>query len=292
MSWRTVVVKNRCKLSYKNDYMIIFNDGKEKTLHISEIGTLIIENTATTITTYLLCELVRYKVKIIFCDHKRNPFGELVPYYGSYNTSKQMRKQSQWTEERKKLAWQNIIQQKISQQKAVVDKEIKDHVPSAILQEFLKGVELGDTTNREAHAAKLYFKTLFGLRFSRDSSSDINAALNYGYAILLSAFNREINACGYATTMGVNHCNEYNPFNLTCDLMESFRPIVDREVYRMRSFAFDDFFKDRLVEVLNHKVKIQGKEQYVSNAIEIYVKAFFRAMDEDGAIELPEYTIL
>lgn len=291
MSWRTVVVKNRCKLSYKNDYMVIFSDGKEKVLHISEIGTLIIENTATVITTYLLCELARFKVKVIFCDHKRNPFGEIVPYYGAYNTSKQLKKQSQWQQDQKDAVWQKIVFQKISQQANVIKLELKDHVPSGILTEFAKTIKPGDKTNREAHAAKLYFKTLFGLKFSRDSDSDINAALNYGYAVLLSAFNREINSCGYSTTMGVNHSNEYNPFNLTCDLMEPFRPLIDREVYGLRSFAFDDFVKSRLIDVLNHKVVIFSKEQFVSNAIEIYVREFFKSM-EDKKVDLPDYKML
>lgn len=291
MSWRTVVVKNRCKLSYKNDYMVIFSDGKEKILHISEIGTLIIENTATTITSYLLYELSKFKVKVIFCDHKRNPFGELVPYYGAYNTSKQMKKQSLWSQNQKDLIWKRIIDQKISQQANLIEKDIKDSVSSGILREFAKDITPGDKTNREAHAAKLYFKTLFGINFSRDSSSDVNAALNYGYAVLLSAFNREVNACGYSTTMGVKHSNEYNPFNLTCDLMESFRPVFDREVYKLRSFAFDDFVKSRLIDVLNHKVIIFGKEQFLSNAIEIYVREFFRSMDEEG-VNLPDFEIL
>ena len=106
MSWRTVIVKNRCKLSYKNDYMLIISDGKEKALHISEIGTLIIENTAVNITAYLLCELARYKVKIIFCNHQRNPYSEIIPYYGAHNASKQMRLQSQWPQATKDKIWQ------------------------------------------------------------------------------------------------------------------------------------------------------------------------------------------
>lgn len=292
MSWRTVIVKNRCKLSYKNDYMLIISDGKEKALHISEIGTLIIENTAVNLTAYLLCELSRYKVKIIFCDHQRNPYSEIIPYYGAHNASKQMRRQSQWTQSTKDCIWQRIITQKIIKQAQVVYKETANQTTCEILMNFATSVLPGDTTNREAHAAKLYFKELFGPQFSRDSSSDINAALNYGYAILLSAFNREITSAGYSTTMGVNHCNEYNPFNLTCDLMEPFRPIVDREVYKCRSFAFDDFFKSRLIDILNHKVVILGKEQFLSNAINIYVKLFFRAMEENREEELPEYELI
>lgn len=291
MSWRTVIVKNRCKLSYKNDYMLIISDGSEKALHISEIGTLIIENTAVNLTAYLLCELARYKVKIIFCDHQRNPYSEIIPYYGAHNASKQMRRQSQWPQSTKDCIWQRIITQKIIKQAQVVYKKTANQTTCEILMNFATSVLPGDTTNREAHAAKLYFKELFGPQFSRDSSSDINAALNYGYAILLSAFNREITAAGYSTTMGVNHCNEYNPFNLTCDLMEPFRPVVDREVYKCWSFAFDDFFKSRLIDILNHKVVILGKEQFLSNAINIYVKLFFRAMEESSEKELPEYDL-
>lgn len=292
MSWRTVIVKNRCKLSYKNDYMLIISDGKEKALHISEIGTLIIENTAVNITAYLLCELARYKVKIIFCDHQRNPYGEIIPYYGAHNASKQMRRQSQWPQTTKDKIWQRIVAQKIIKQAQVVYRETANQESCETLMNFAASVLPGDTTNREAHAAKFYFKELFGPQFSRDNSSDINAALNYGYAILLSAFNREITSAGYSTTMGVNHCNEYNPFNLTCDLMEPFRPVVDREVYKCRSFAFDDFFKSRLIEVLNHKVMILNKEQFLSNAISIYVKLFFRAMEENREEELPEYELI
>ena len=186
--------------------MLIISDGKEKALHISEIGTLIIENTAVNITAYLLCELARYKVKIIFCDHQRNPYSEIIPYYGAHNTSKQMRRQSQWTQSNKDEIWQIIIAQKIIKQAQVVYRETTNQTSQTsceMLMNFAASVLPGDTTNREAHAAKLYFKELFGPQFSRDSSSDINAALNYGYAILLSAFNREITAAGYSTTMGL-----------------------------------------------------------------------------------------
>ena len=263
MSWRTVIVKNRCKLSYKNDYMLIISDGKEKALHISEIGTLIIEDTAVNITAYLLCELARYKVKIIFCDHQRNPYSEIIPYYGAHNASKQMHRQSQWPQASKDKIWQRIVAQKIIKQAQVIYRETANQTSCEMLMNFAASVLPGDTTNREAHAAKLYLKELFGPQFSRDSSSDINAALNYGYAILLSAFNREITSAGYSTTMGVNHCNEYNPFNLTCDLMEPFRPIV-----------------------------ILDKEQFLSNAINIYVKLFFRVMEEGSDKDLPEYELM
>lgn len=292
MSWRTVVVKNRCKLSYKNDYIIIRSDDGEKTLHASEVGVLIIENTAVSLTAYLLCELSKFKIKVVFCDHKRNPYGEITPYYGAHNASKKIKQQSQWPADRKALFWQKIVQQKITAQADVLEKETQAGAVVATLRQYVNDVQLGDVTNREAHAAKIYFKALFGEKFSRDSSSDINAALNYGYAILLSSFNREITASGYVTTIGVNHCNEYNPFNLTCDLMEPFRPLIDRQVYALRQFAFDDFFKSKLVEVLDHKVSFDSQQQYVSNAIGLYTQRFFRAFEDDDSTVLKDITLL
>ena len=112
--------------------------------------------------------------------------------------------------------------------------------------------------NREGHAAKVYFNSLFGKGFSRDDMSSVNAALNYGYGILLSNFNKEIVADGYLTQLGIKHINEYNPFNLTCDLMEPFRVLVDEIVYNNIEKTFDKDFKLLLVDVLNKKVMYVG----------------------------------
>lgn len=87
LSWRTIVVQSHVKLSYKNDYMI--SRGEDvKMVHLSEINTIIIDSTQVSVTSYLLCELVKRKIKVIFCDEKRNPCSELMPYYGTYNSSK------------------------------------------------------------------------------------------------------------------------------------------------------------------------------------------------------------
>lgn len=278
MTWRTVVVRNRCKLSYKDDYLTVFGE-KEAVIHLSEINTLLVENTAVNLTAYLLCELNKRKIKVIFCDHNRNPYGEIVPYHGAHNASKKLRLQSSWRPDVKAEIWQKIIHQKITNQANLLEKLNAEKETVDLINGYLSEIQPGDVTNREAHAAKVYFRALFGEKFSRDSDSDINAALNYGYSILLSAFNREISASGYNTAIGVNHTNEFNPFNLTSDLMEPFRPFVDELVYKHRVFAFDDFFKERLVNILNHKVEIEEKKQFLTNAVSIYVNSFFRCME-------------
>lgn len=147
---------------------------------------------------------------------------------------------------------------------------------------YANELQPNDITNREGHAAKVFFNSLFGKGFSRDEECDINSALNYGYSILLSNFNKEIISCGYLTQIGMKHKNEFNPFNLTSDLMEPFRPIVDELVYASINEKFDSDYKMKLIDLMNKKVKIDGKEQYLNNAIAIYVQSVFKAIDNNA----------
>ena len=107
MSWRTVVISNSAKLDYKMGYMIVRQDKITK-IHISEIAILLIESTAVSFTASLLAELTKQKVKVIFCDEKRNPSSELIPYYGSHDTSSKIRTQVAWEKETKRLIWTEI----------------------------------------------------------------------------------------------------------------------------------------------------------------------------------------
>ena len=278
MSWRTVVITNTCKLSYKNNYMIIKND-KLEMIHLSEINTLVIDTTTVSITSYLLCELVNRKIKVIFCDEKRNPISELVPYYGAHNTSKKILQQIKFKEETKNLVWSEIVKFKIINQAKILQNNKNRGVDK--LLSYVEEVKPGDITNREGHAAKVYFNLLFGNTFSRDLVIDTNFALNYGYSILLSTFNKEIVSKGYLTQLGINHKNEFNFFNLSCDLMEPFRPLVDDVVYKNKDKYFDANYKVTLINILNQKIKFDGKEQYVNNAVTLYVKNVFDALEKD-----------
>ena len=136
-----------------------------------------------------------------FCDEKRNPSAELVGYYGSHDTTEKIRRQINWTDETKALVWTEIVREKIRQQREVL---LRHGLSEAqLLEKYLDSVELNDVTNREGHAARVYFRALFGSDFSRGSDDCVNAALNYGYSILLSAFNRDIVANGYITQLGM-----------------------------------------------------------------------------------------
>ena len=143
----------------------------------------------------------------------------------------------------------------------------------------------------EGHAAKVYFNALFGLNFTRTEDNFINAALNYGYSIILSAFTREVVANGYITQLGLFHDNMFNQFNLASDLMEPFRILVDREVTEMKLLQFEHEEKMQLVNILNQEIQIDGKTQYVNNAIKIYCKSVFDALEEDDSSLIRFYGI-
>ena len=280
MSWRTIVITGNAKLDYKMDYMMVRKSDMTTRIYIGEIGMLIIESTAISLTTMLLCELTKHKIKIVFCDENHNPQSELAPYYGSHDTSAKIRNQIQWSEEVKENIWTEIVSEKIRQQSIHLKKNNLE-VKANTLTKYLKEIELGDKTNREGHAAKVYFNALFGTDFSRSKECAINAALNYGYGILLSCFNREIITNGYITQLGLFHNNMFNQFNLSCDLMEPFRILVNQIVVQNKPEKFEREEKLDFIYMLEDEVLIDGKHQYVSNAIKIYCRSVFDALNEN-----------
>ena len=282
MSWRTVVVSSSAKLDYQMGYLVVRKDTTTK-IHLGEIRTLMIESTAVSLTAALLSELVKKKVKVIFCDEKRNPSSELMPYYGSHDCSLKIKRQIAWTDDIKGAVWTEIVYEKIRQQKYLLQEYGK--VEAELLQGYLEAITYGDATNREGHAAKVYFNALFGKDFTRTDDLLINTALNYGYSILLSAFNREIVLNGYLTQLGLFHDNMFNRFNLASDLMEPFRPLVDYMVLQMTLVEFERIQKMELVNLMNKEVIINDRCELISNAIKIYCKSVFDAL-EDGDVSL------
>lgn len=280
MSWRVVVISKRAKLDLQLGCLVVRSDEVTK-IHLGEISTLMIESTAVSLTTSLLAELTRRKIKVIFCDEKRNPSSELVSYYGSHDTSNKIRKQIAWKKKTKEAIWTEIVTEKIRKQKELL--EFLGKGETKLLSSYIREIKWNDETNREGHAAKVYFNALFGMDFTRTEENDINAALNYGYSIILSAFTREITANGYLTQLGIFHDNMFNQFNLASDFMEPFRILVDREVKKMKMLEFGQEEKMQLVNILNQEIYIDGKTQYVNNAIKIYVKSIFDALNEDDS---------
>ena len=279
MTWRTVVIREREKLDYSLNFMTVRQEAGVKKISLGEIYMVIVENTAVSLTAVLLNELVKNKIKVIFCDEKRNPSSELIQYYGSHDTSLKYKNQLEWSKESKERIWTRIVYEKVFNQMQFLKKLNKEEYK--LLEQYLSELEWNDSSNREGFAAKVYFNALYGMEFSRNKECFINAALDYGYSIILSAFNREIVSSGYFTQLGLCHRNPFNKFNLSSDFMEPFRILIDEEVYNLEGTEFTKDHKNKLINILNKTVVIDDKNQTVANAIKIYCRSLFSALVEN-----------
>ena len=287
MSWRVVIVGSRAKLELKLGYLVV-RTNETRRVHLDEISVLIIENTGSTVSSALLEALWKRKIAVLFCDAEYNPGAMLTPCYGGYDSSANVLSQISWNQEIKDDVWAEIIKEKIRKQAECLDHYNLEGGEK--LYSYVDGVKPGDVTNREGQAAKVYFNSLMGHAFSRSDENVINACLNYGYAIILSAVNREIVANGYITQLGINHRNPFNRFNLGSDLMEPFRPLVDMKALSLPlEERFTSEQKHILVDLLNDTIVVRGKRTTVLNGISLYVRSVFNALNFKDVSELMFY---
>ena len=285
MGWRSVIITQHAKLTYSMQMMIVQTRDGINQIPIEDINLLLVSTTQAVITSALISKLAQNQTKVIFVDEKGNPIVETAVYYPGTRNMAKLTKQFNWDEHLKEVLWTKIVSQKIKNQIAVL---ANYHLNKDEVQDELDQLEINDESNREAIAARKYFMLLFDKNFVRRDTSAINAALDYGYAILLSSFNREIVMNGYLTYFGIHHCSQENPFNLASDLMEPFRPFVDYWVKaheKIKELTPD--IKYGLVELLSLEIKFNGKKTLLTNAITVYVRECLKFLSGDSK-ELPE----
>ena len=269
MAFRTIIIKNRCKLEYSLNYLICRKQDEDIKVLLDEIKTIVIDSLQVSITSYLISEIASRNIKIVFSDMKHNPSCEIIPYQGNAYSYRHIKEQISFPKSLKDYLWQQIIKEKINNQANIL-KETGHNDSYEKLISFKDEVDLGDISNREGHSAKVYFNTLFGKDFSRNKESLINKFLNYGYSIILSTLNREIVIHGFLPEIGIHHIGESNPFNLACDLMEPLRQIIDYMV--VSNEVNNDNYIEKLVGVLQKTVFYQNKTIILENAIHLYVE--------------------
>ncbi len=156
MTWRVVVIDNRAKLELKLSHLVVRQDGnKVRKIYLKDISHIIVNTTEASITFALLNEIVKNKIKLIFCDEKRNPSAEVAPFYSSYNTSEKIRMQMKWDEYIKGEVWRLIVKKKIKNQMFLLKNNKKNEYK--MLENYITEVGFNDQTNREGHAAKVFF---------------------------------------------------------------------------------------------------------------------------------------
>ncbi len=289
LKFRTVVIENPARLGYESGYMVVRTSDSQVRVHLSEIQMVLVASQQSHISAYLLGQLAAAKISLIVVDEKANPVGQFLPLCGAHNMSKRLREQLEWGEVIKKQVWRFIVQDKISKQAGVLLEN--DYVNEAkLLMDISRSVRSGDSDNREAYAARIYFETLFGQGFTRSVPCPVNAALNYGYAIILSAVNREIVSRGYLMQLGIHHRSEFNRFNLGCDFMESFRPLIDSCVLGFSSDGFGSDEKHLLQSILSMEVYYSGGRFALKSVIGQFVGECTKTLNLDKPIsELISY---
>lgn len=224
MGFRNIKIDSHVKLSIKNQQLNIETDIARQ-IPLEDINCIIIENQTVTVSAYLLQKMADMGIAVYVCDEKHLPNAVLLPMVRHSRHFKILKYQIEAGKPLQKRLWQQIVVQKIRNQALCLAYLELDG--SEELMKMCKEVQSGDRTHVEAKAAAFYFKSLYGLGFSRGNDHIINAALNYGYAIVRGLIARSIVCYGLEPSIGVFHHSELNNFNLADDMIEPFRPLVD-----------------------------------------------------------------
>ena len=229
---RTLYFGNPAYLKTTNEQMVIEmqDTGETKQAPIEDIGLVILDHQQITITQALMAKLLANNTALITCDTTHHPVGLFLNLDGNTLQSEKFQAQVEATVPLKKQLWQQTVVAKISNQAVVLQKEKADN---KLLLNFAKEVKSGDSDNHEARAAVYYWKNLFPpfLNFTRERyGAPPNNLLNYGYAILRALVARSLVGSGLLPTLGIFHKNQYNAYCLADDIMEPYRPFVDKIV--------------------------------------------------------------
>jgi CRISP-associated protein Cas1 len=230
---RTLYFGNPAYLKTKNEQLIFESaeDGELKTLPIEDIGVLIMDHQQITITQALIAKLLENNVALITCDSRHHPTGLMLNLDGHTLQSRKFAAQVEATVPLKKQLWQQTVACKIDNQACMLEGV---QVGAKNLRNWAQEVKSGDADNHEAVAAAYYWKNIFAIfpDFKREREGEPpNNLLNYGYAILRAVVARNLVASGLLPTLGIFHKNQYNAYCLADDIMEPYRPFVDKVVW-------------------------------------------------------------
>jgi CRISPR-associated protein Cas1 len=243
----------------------IFKESAVKRIPIEDIGVVILDHKQITITQATLGALLENNVAVITCDNNRMPAGLVLPLTGNTTQSERFRHQIEASLPLKKQLWQQTIQTKILNQSRVLHLQRGEECGN--MEAWAKQVKSGDSDNLEGRAAAFYWQTLFGRikGFRRDREGiPPNNLLNYGYAILRAVVARALVGSGLLPSLGIHHHNRYNAYCLADDIMEPYRPYVDRLIAEIVDSGEDistltTELKSKLLSIPVLDVVINGK---------------------------------
>jgi len=274
---RTIFISSDAYLRTKHKQLIIDFADKEKkpaSIPIEDIGVIVLEGYQMTISLNLISSMLDNNVAIITCDNRKMPQGLMLNLEGNTLQQERFRAQVNASVPLKKQLWQQTVKAKIRNQGQLLSKyQILPAYKSGVPQNFEQwrnSVRSGDPDNLEGRAAAYYWKSIFneyipGFVRGREMAPP-NNLLNYGYAILRALTARSLVASGLLPTLGIHHHNRYNAYALADDIMEPYRPFVDKIVYGIvavkkdtQDFELTKELKAELLQIPAMDVKIDGE---------------------------------
>ena len=279
-------------LSLKRGFMVVQQGEQELgSVPLDDIAVLLLSAQGITITKNVLNALSEQGCITIFCGSNYKPVSMVLPIASHTYFTKIVKTQINASEPFKKRIWQQIVIQKIKNQ-ALSLKYCKREDNFTLVEKISRMVKSGDPDNREAYAARMYWKSLFGESFKRDKDGDgINSFLNYGYAIMRAGMARAICAHGLIPSLGIHHDNNMNQFCLADDFFEIYRPIVDTFVYKLFENGETELSPDNkkfLATILKVNVHTSEGETTAVQSMQYMVSSFVNALEEGKPdIELP-----
>lgn len=283
---RTLFFENPAYLSTKNEQLLIDFPEKERkkiTIPLEDIGVIVLEHPQITLTNGLLSKLNLHKALLVQCNPQHMPVSVLQPLNGHTLFTERLRLQLSMSEPLKKNLWQQTVQAKITNQAIHLEENNRNALK---LRHWIKEVKSGDGENHEAYAAAYYFQNIFPVKaFSRNQKgSPPNHWLNYGYAILRALTARAITSTGLLPALGIFHKNKYNPYCLADDLMEPYRPFVDKMVNAMlQEFKLSEELttqhKASLLRIPTMDATIEEKKSPLMIAMSRTTNSFFECIE-------------
>lgn len=283
MGYRVLYIQQSENLSLYLDNLKVKSEKGDFLFPIVDLQMLILDNYKMVLSVQLMNKLAKNNVSIVMCGIDHLPQSYVLPFNGYFAQSGMLFEQINWTDEMKLKLHQKIIQAKIINQREALIKNNKSKEACVKLFDFFTEVELGDRTNREGLAAKMYFREMYGKTFIRFNEDTINAGLNYGYSIFRSLITSLLVGKGLSPNLGLFHKGKTNHFNLSDDIIEVFRPIVDDYVlnHMMQETFLTNEHRKNLIKTTTYKIKYDGKYQTIHNAIDMYVESILKCIRED-----------
>jgi CRISPR-associated protein Cas1 len=282
MSWKVLNLETKSELRMQNFQLSITQADETVCVPLDNLCAVIFATNQIKLTSAVLASLSNENVVLITTNEKYLPNGALLGFHQHSRQSEVTALQASMKLPLKKQLWKQIVQQKILNQSIALG-EFDTH-KSLKIKSLVPKVKSGDSDNTEAIAAKIYWTGIFFPGFVRHSSDLVNMALNYTYAIVRAMISRSIAASGLIPALGVHHCNMLNAFNLSDDLIEPFRPIVDlfvrRKVHNLNPAA-EELSKELRKELLSigfAKCEINGKGYEIATAIQEVCDSFVRSL--------------